>query len=185
MLDASWIFLATWNNRGSTGKERRHCLLRLCSRSMTYTTNEGRQELLDATAEAADSISDALAALGAAYELVDDDAADRLERELFAPAQGAYGRAKRSHAEFAARHGLATRAFASSAPGAPSAGAHGYVEQAVEAAQHADDILSELQDSMLPVEVGDTELRAALADVRTRLGELSAHADGWLRLLGR
>jgi hypothetical protein len=152
---------------------------------VTYTTDEGRRELLEATAEAADSMGVALTALGAAYELVDEDAGDRLEAELFAPAQGAYGLAKRSHAEFAARHGLTPQAFGSSSPGAPSAGALGYVEQAVEAAQHADDILSELQDSMLPVEVGDTELRAALAEVRTRLGEVSTHADAWVRLLGR
>lgn len=154
--------------------------------SMTYTTDEGRRELLEATAEAADSIGVALAALGAAYELVDEDAGDRLERELFGPAQAAYGRAKRGHAEFAARHGLTATALAPSpAPGAPSAGAHGYLEQALDAAGRADDILSELQDSLLPVEVGDPELRAALADVRTRLGELSAHADAWLRTLGR
>lgn len=153
---------------------------------MTYTTDDGRRELLAATAEAADTIGVALAALGAAYELVDEAAGDRLERELFAPAQAAYGRAKRAIAEFAARHGLPAHPLAASpTPGAPSAGAQGYVEQAVEAAERADDILSELQDSMLPVEVGDPELRAALADVRTRLGEVSAHAAEWLRTLGR
>jgi hypothetical protein len=153
---------------------------------MTYTTDEGRQELLEVTAEAAEAIGVALAALGEAYELVDQDAADRLEQELFAPAQAAYGRAKRGGAEFAARHGLPAPALAPAAiPGAPSAGAHGYVEQALDAAQRADDILSESQDSLLPVEVGDPELRAALADVRTRLGELSARAEAWLRILGR
>jgi hypothetical protein len=152
---------------------------------MTYTSDEGRNELLGATAEAADAIGVALAALGEAYELVDDDMADRLERELFGPVQGAYGRAKRSHAEFAARHGLDPHPFATAAPRAPSAGASGYVEQAVEAVEHADDILSELQDSMLPVEVGDTELRAALADVRTRLGEVPGRAHELLRTLGR
>jgi hypothetical protein len=153
---------------------------------MTYTNDEGRRELLEATAEAADTIGVALAALGAAYEQVDDDTADRLESELFGPVQAAFGRAKRSHAEFAARHGLDAHAFAPAPePGAPSAGAAGYVEQALEAAQHADDILSELQDSMLPVEVGDPELRAALADVRTRLAEVPGRAHELLRTLGR
>jgi hypothetical protein len=152
---------------------------------MTYTSDEGRRELLGATAEAADAIGIALAALGEAYELVDDDTADRLESELFAPVQAAYGRAKRSHTEFAARHGLAPSAFATAEPGAPSAGASGYVEQALEAAEHADDILSELQDSMLPVEVGDPELRAAIADVRTRLAEVPGRARELLRTLGR
>src|SRR5215218_8219841 len=139
---------------------------------MTYSSDEGRRELLGATAEAADTIGVALAALGAAYELVDDDTADRLESELFGPVQGAYGRAKRSFAP-------------TPEAGAPSAGASGYVEQALEAVEHADDILSELQDSMLPVEVGDPELRAALADVRTRLGEVPARTAELLRTLGR
>jgi hypothetical protein len=153
---------------------------------MTYSSDEGRRELLGATAEAADTIGVALAALGAAYELVDDDTADRLESELFAPVQVAYGRAKRANGEFAARHGLAVSAFAPTPEaGAPSAGAGGYVEQAIEALEHADDILSELQDSMLPVEVGDPELRAALADVRTRLGEVPGRGRELLRVLGR
>jgi len=152
---------------------------------MTYTSDEGRRELLGATAEAADAIGVALAALTAAYELVDDDMADRLEAELCGPVQAAYWRAKRGHAEFTGRHGLAPSAFASAEPGAPSAGAGGYVEQAIEAVEHADDILSELQDSMLPVEVGDPELRAAIADVRTRLGEVPGRAHELLRTLGR
>jgi hypothetical protein len=152
---------------------------------MTYTSDDGRRELLDATAEAADAIGVALAALGEAYELVDDDTADRLESQLFGPAQAAYGRMKRGHAEFAARCGLPAAGFAVAEPGAPSAGASGYVEQALEAAEHADDILSELQDSMLPVEVGDPELRAAIADVRTRLGEVPPRGRELLRTLGR
>ncbi len=152
---------------------------------MTYTSDEGHRELLGATAEAADTIGVALAALGEAYEMVDDDTADRLESELFAPVQAAYGRMKRGHAEFAARCGLPPASFGVAEPGAPSAGASGYVEQALEATEHADDILSELQDSMLPVEVGDPELRAALADVRTRLGEVPGRAHELLRTLGR
>jgi hypothetical protein len=153
---------------------------------MTYTSDEGRRELLAATAEAADTIAVVLAALGEAYELVDDDTAERLESELFGPAQAAYGRMKRGHTEFAARSGLAAASFAvAQAPGAPSGGAHGYVDAAIEAAEHADDILSELQDSMLPVEVGDPELRAAIADVRTRLAELPLRGRELLRTLGR
>jgi hypothetical protein len=152
---------------------------------MTYSSEEGRRELLGATAEATDAIGVALAALGEAYELVDDDTAERLEAELFGPAQAAYGRMKRGHAEFAARCGLTAHPFAVAEPRAPSAGAQGYVEQAIEAAEHADDILSELQDSMLPVEVGDPELRAIIAEVRTRLGEVPARGRELLRTLGR
>lgn len=155
---------------------------------MSYTSEEGRRELLEATAEAADAIGAALAALGEAYELVDDDTAERLEDELFGPVQAAYGRMKRGHAEFAARCGLAPSSFVAETearPLPPSAMASGYLEQAVESGQHADDILSELQDSLLPVEVGDPELRAAIADVRTRLGELPPRAHELLRTLGR
>jgi hypothetical protein len=153
---------------------------------MTYTSDEGRRELLGATAEAADTIAVALAALGEAYELVDDDTAERLEDELFGPVQGAYGRMKRAHTEFAVRSGLPAASFAvAEAPGAPSGGAQGYVEAAIERVEHADDILSELQDSMLPVEVGDPELRAAIADVRTRLGAVPGRGQELLRTLGR
>jgi len=152
---------------------------------MSYTSAEGHRELLEATAEAAEAIGVALAALAEAYELVDDDTAQRLEDELFAPVQAAYGHAKRGHTEFAARCGVAASSFGVAEPGAPSAGAAGYVEQAIEAAQHADAILSELQDSLLPVEVGDAALRAALADVRTRLGEVPGRAHELLRTLGR
>lgn len=154
---------------------------------MTYSSDEGRRELLDAMAEAAEAIGTALAAAGEAYELVSENAADRLEAELFAPLQAAYGRAKRGHAEFAARCQWPAQPFAAAAPPSvpPSAGAAGYLEAAIESAQHADDILSELQDSMLPVEVGDPELRAALADVRTRLDAVPEAAGGLLRTLGR
>lgn len=154
---------------------------------MTYTSDEGRRELLEATAEAAEAIGTALAGVGEAYELVDDDTADRVEAELFGPLQAAYGRAKRGHAEFAARCQLPAATFAPAAAPAlpPSAGAAGFVEAAVESAEHADDILSELQDSMLPVEVGDPELRAAIADVRMRLGEVPGAAQELLRRLGR
>ena len=46
---------------------------------MAYTSTEGRQELLDAFAEAIEHIGFALAALGAAYEQLDEQNADRLE----------------------------------------------------------------------------------------------------------
>ena len=156
---------------------------------MTYTSDEGRRELLGATAEAADTIGVALAALGAAYESPVSTTTRRSgwSRSSSAPSQATYGRAKRSHAEFAARHGLAANVFgvAALAAGALPLDAAGYVEQAIEATEHADDILSELQDSMLPVEVGDPELRAAIADVRTRLGEVPGRAADLLRTLGR
>jgi hypothetical protein len=52
--------------------------------------------------------------------------------------------------------------FESPAAGLPSQGAARLRSRAVEAVAEADRILAELQDSMLPVEAGDEELRAGL-----------------------
>jgi hypothetical protein len=152
---------------------------------VSFTNEQGRRRLLDAVAEAADALAVALAALGAAYEQMPERSADELEATLFGPVQAAYGRAQRTHAEFAARHGLDSRAFAAASPGAPSAGAKGFVDEAVGAVGRADGVLATLQDSMLPVEVGDPELRAALAAVREQLTGFSGHARELVRTLGR
>ena len=85
--------------------------------------------------------------------------------------QAAYGRAQRTHAGFAERHGLPGRAFAAASAGLPSQGARGFVEQTADALEEADGILAELQDSMMPVEVGDAELRAGLAEVRELIAD--------------
>jgi hypothetical protein len=152
---------------------------------MAYVTAEARQDLLDALATATDDIGVALGALGDAYELLDDVSAEQLEDALFGPVQAAYGRAKRTHAEFADRHGLPRRTFASPAPGAPSRGVRGFLDTAVGAVVKADGELGQLQDSMLPVEVGDAELRAGMAEVRRQLGDVAAHARQFVSRLGR
>ena len=141
---------------------------------MAYTSAEARQELLDALAEAIEHIGFALADLGAAYEQLDEHNADRLESELFGPVQRAYGRAKSAHARFAADHGMTSRGFEAPSPGIPSIGAKGFIGSAVNAVAEADSALSALQDSSLPTEVGDVELRAALTDVRELLGACAA-----------
>ncbi|MDX6659235.1 MAG: hypothetical protein QOJ55_57 [Solirubrobacteraceae bacterium] len=152
---------------------------------MAYTTVEGRQELLDALAGAIDQIGLALASLGAAYEQLDEPTADRLEEELFGPVQVAYGRAKRTHAEFAGRHGLTSPTFDAPSPGLPSTGSKGFIEAAVNAAGAADSSLAALQDSMLPVEIGDAEVRAGLMEVRELLGGVRERARELVRTLGR
>ena len=152
---------------------------------MAYTSAEARQELLDAFAEAIEQLGLALAALGAAYEQLDERNADRLEAELFGPVQRAYGRAKSTYAQFAGRHGMPSRTFATPSPGIPSIGAKGFIDNAVNAAAEADGALSELQDSSLPTEVGDVELRAALTDVRELLGGVRQRARELERTLGR
>jgi hypothetical protein len=152
---------------------------------MAYTAAEGRQELLDALAEAIERIAVALAALGAAYEQLDERNADRLEDELFGPVQKAYGRAKSTHARFAERHGVGGRTFTTASPGIPSTGARGFIDNAVSSVAEADAALSELQDSELPTEVGDVELRAGLVEVRELLGGVRRRARELERTLGR
>jgi hypothetical protein len=152
---------------------------------MAYSTAEARQELLDDVARAIDEIGVALAALGDAYEQLDEYNADKLEEELFRPVRTAYGRAQRTHAGFADRYGLPGRTFTSASPGLISTGVAGFVERAVEAAAAADATLGELQDSMRPVDVGDAELRAGLSEVRRLLGELPPRARQFARVLGR
>lgn len=152
---------------------------------MAYRSAEARQELLDIVAEAIGELGVALAALGEAYEQLDEHHGDELEAQLFRPVQVAYGRAKRTHGAFAKRHALRDRAFEAPQPGAPSTGAKGFVANAVEAVGAADTILSTLQDSMLPVEVGDPELRAGLSEVRELVGDLPARAREVVRSLGR
>jgi hypothetical protein len=152
---------------------------------MAYVTAEARQQLLDSIAEAIDEIGVAFAALGAAYEQLDEQTADRLEEQLYRPVQGAYGRARRTHAGFAERVGLPGRTFEPAHAGLPSQGVKGFLEHAVDSVAEADAILTELQDSMRPVEVGDPELRAGLAEVREVLGTIPERAQGFLRTFGR
>ncbi len=152
---------------------------------MTYTTAQGREQLLNALAQAADELGSALASLGEAYEQLDERSADALEQQLFIPVQSAYGRAQREHNEFATRHDLPTRAFPAAPEPAPGQGAKALVGDAVEACARADGDLAELQDSMLPVEVGDADLRAGLAAVRTLIGNVRSRARDLLRTFGR
>jgi hypothetical protein len=152
---------------------------------MAYATADARQQLLDGLANAIDEIAFALASLGEAYEQLDEQKADKLEQELFRPVKMAYGRAKRTHAEFARRHGLPARSFEPATPGAPSQGIKGFLSSAVEAVGKADNALTILQDSTLPIEVGDAEFRAGLQDVRRLIAGLPEQTRQLLRTLGR
>jgi hypothetical protein len=152
---------------------------------MAYRAADARREMLDEIAAATERLGAAVAALGEAYEQLDDHNADRLEEELFRPVQTAYGRAQRTHAGFAGRHGLPGRTFAQAATGHPSQGVSGFVDGAVTAVLAADGILAELQDSMRPVDVGDAELRAGLSEVRRLVGDVPARARRFASTLGR
>lgn len=152
---------------------------------MAYVTTEARQELLDTVVEAAGELGASLAALAAAYEQLDEMSADTLEEALFRPVQVTFGRARMTAAAFAERYGLPAPVVAERTAGLPSRGVKGFVEDAVEAIEQSEAILTELQDSLSPVEVGDAELRAGLADVRARMDGLPAVAERFISRFGR
>jgi hypothetical protein len=152
---------------------------------MPYAEAEARQQLLDALAGATDQLGNALAALGGAYEQLDDRQAERLEEQLFRPIQRAYGRAKRTHAEFASRYGLRDREFLIPSPGAPSTGVKGFIQNAMDSVDRADHELVVLQESSIAIEVGDVDLRAGLAEVRLLIDGLSRRARAFVSSFGR
>jgi hypothetical protein len=151
---------------------------------MSYTTADGRQQVLDDMATATDQLGESLADLSEAYEHVDEDAGERLEQELFRPVQAAYGSARKTHADFASRYGFSAREFAQQGRRRPMS-ARAAIERAVELLRAADTAIATLQDSMLPVEVGDPELRAGLSHVRELIAPLPARSRELLRSLGR
>ncbi len=152
---------------------------------MAYSLSEARQELLDALAEAIESLAFALACLGEAYEKLDETSGDNLEEAIFRPVQVAYGRAQRAYTGFAERHGAPARTFTEASAGVSPAGARGFIDMALTAVGEAELTLSTLQDSMLPVEAGDEELRAGLATVRDRISGVTSDAREFTRTLGR
>ena len=152
---------------------------------MAYVAAEARQQLVDDLGRAVDELNTALASLGAAYEALDEQSADRLEEQLFRPVQAAYAAARRTHAGFVERHGLEGRTFNTASAGLPSQGVKGFLDNAVEAVAAADTAIAEMQDSMMPVEVGDAELRAGLAEVREAIGTVRISAREFVRTFGR
>jgi hypothetical protein len=151
---------------------------------MSYTSESGRLQILEDAAAAAGELSAALAAFGEAYEHLDEQAAQRAEDRLFRPLQAAYGQLGRTLTEFAQRYDLPEQRPAEApipAPGDPRV----LLERVAEAAATADETLAELQDSMLPVEVGDQPLRAGLSSVRTLVAPLPAVCESLVRSFGR
>jgi hypothetical protein len=152
---------------------------------MSFTNEEGRRRLLDDVSEATTDLARSLACLTEAYEALDDDTADRLEEQMFRPVQAAYGRARRAHTEFASRYRLSDGAVTEASPGVAVHDPRAYIERAVEAVEAADQRIADLQDSMRPVDVGDTEVRAGLSETRALLAEVPARGRQLLRTLGR
>jgi hypothetical protein len=152
---------------------------------MSYTNAEAREQLLGDVGLATDQIAQALACLGEAYEQLDERSGEQLEQGLFRPVQLAYGKAQRTHTEFAGRYGFPSRSFPPASPGLQSQSVSELIAHAVQAAGQADQAIAGLQDSMLPVEVGDAELRAGLSQVREQLAVVPLRARELLRVVGR
>lgn len=152
---------------------------------MARSALEAREQILADLAIAIEQMALAAACLGAAFELLDDLTADRLEAELFRPVQKAFGRAKRTHGQFAVRVGLPGYEFDAPSAGLPSQGVKSFIERAVEASAAGGRTVADLQDSMLPIEAGDPELRTGLAEVRELVDEMPGRAREFLRTLGR
>ena len=152
---------------------------------MARSALEDRRQIAEDLAAVLDRLELALACLGEAHEQLDVTTAERLEAELFRPVQRAFGRGKRTLSGFAQRFGLEAREPQSPASGVRSQGVKSFVERAVAAADEADRSIAELQDTMLPIESGDPELRAGLTDVRESLAELPIASRDFLRALGR
>lgn len=152
---------------------------------MAYTSESARAELLDQLVAAVDQLAAALAALTEAYEQVDEGTAELLEQQLFRPVQSAYGRARRTHTEFAQRYGLAATSFSEGSSGTHSSDPRVYLNRAIEAIEAADQVVAEMQDSMLPVEVGDRELRDGLTDTRELIADAPSRGRQLLRTIGR
>jgi hypothetical protein len=152
---------------------------------VSFTVAEGRQEILAQLAGAIDLLATAVAALTGAYERLDEQRSDALEDELFRPVQLAYGRARRTYNDFADRSGLERTTFADGSPGPEHQNAIAMIRRAAEAVQSADSAVADLQDSMLPVEVGDQELRAGLSETRSLIDQVPGRAQQFVRTVGR
>ncbi|HEY8466940.1 MAG TPA: hypothetical protein VIL04_09060 [Solirubrobacterales bacterium] len=152
---------------------------------MPISTEEARAEIVAELGVAEQQLELALSCLGDAFELLAVGAAERLEDELFRPIQRAYARAKRTRAGFAERVRIPAPTPERLLTGGPSQGAKALVERAAEAAHQADRVLSELQDSMLPVEAGDGDLRSGISETREQLARVGRAASEFLRTFGR
>lgn len=152
---------------------------------MPVSTLEAREQILGDLAVATDHVALALACVSEAFEQLDVAGADRLEDELFRPLQRAYGRAKQTRNGFAERVALPAQEFESPSAGLSSQGVKLLLERAADAATEADLKIAALQDTMLPVDAGDAELRSGLGEIRELLAPVASSAKQFVRGFGR
>src|SRR3954447_1607456 len=96
---------------------------------MAQTMLEARTQILDDLAAALDQLGLAVACLSEAFEQLAVDSADRLRADLYRPAQRAYGRGQRPHAQFAQRTGLGGDTFTPPSAGPASQGVKELVQK--------------------------------------------------------
>jgi len=152
---------------------------------MSYSSEDARRQLLDELGAAADQLGLALASLGEAYQEVDEATGEKLEEQLFRPVRSAYATARRTAMGFAERHRLPSPEVAAGATPAYSGDPRVHIQRAIEATERADHVISEMQDSMLPVDVGDRELRDGLSQTRELISAVPGQARQLLRTIGR
>src|SRR5205085_9204877 len=107
------------------------------------------------------------------------------EGQLFRPGRSAYARARRTAIEFAERQSLPSPPFDAGSAPAYSADPRVHLQRAVDATERADHVIAEMQDSMLPVEVGDRQLRDGLSQTRELISAVPGHGRQLLRTIGR
>jgi hypothetical protein len=141
---------------------------------MSYSSEDARRQLVEDLGSAAAQLELALAYLGEAYQEVDEATGERLETHLFRPVRSAYATARRT-----------ATAFAAAAAPAYSGDPRVHLQRAVDATERADQAIAEMQDSMLPVEVGDRELRDGLTHTRELISAVPGEGRQLLRTIGR
>ena len=152
---------------------------------MAITRQEAVEQILADLGTALERNAVALSCLGGAFEVLTTAPGEKLEDELYRPVQKSFGRGQRAHSAFAEKTGNPTVKFELPDPGAASQGPRSYIDRAVVAAANADRALSDLQDTMYPIEFGDADLRAGLAEMRELLAPLPVAAREFVRTLGR
>ncbi len=152
---------------------------------MAVTRQEAVEQILEGLGTGIERTALALACLGAAYETLTTAPADRLEAELYGPVQRAYGRGMRAYSHYAKQNDVPARTFTLPDAGVASQGARAFIDRAVVATANADRALSDLQDTSIWIEFGDSELRAGLAAMRELLTPLPVSAREFVRTLGR
>src|SRR3954468_12680969 len=151
---------------------------------MAQTMVEARQQILDDLAGALDQLGLAVASLSEAFEQLAVDPADKLEADLYRPVQKAYGRGKRTHAQFAERVGLQGDTFEPPSAGPSSQGVKELVQRMAAALADADRRVAEFQATIRLMGGGAGGRRGGWGGVRELLEPVPRAAAMFLRSLG-